>query len=83
VTGHILNAFYDIYAEDDHNINLIKLGIINMMKMHVDTFKGMIREAYKTGEIDKKANGYLKETLLNLKGFIKYKDDMFIKQGLA
>ena len=53
------------------------------MKMHVDTFRSMIREAYKAGEIDKKANGYLKETLLNLKGFIKYKEDMFIKQGLA
>ncbi len=83
VTGHILNAFFDIYAEDDHNINLIKLGIINMMKQHVDTFRNMIREAYKNGEIDREANGYLKESLTNLKGFISYKEDMFRKQNLA
>lgn len=39
VIAHVLNAFFDIYKDEDYNINLINKGVIETMKAGVKEFK--------------------------------------------
>ena len=38
VIAHVLNAFFDIYKEEDYNKNLIDVNVINTMKAGVTEF---------------------------------------------
>jgi hypothetical protein len=42
VTSHVLNAYFDIYKEDDFNINLKNVGLIESMKIGVNEFKSRV-----------------------------------------
>lgn len=42
VTSHVLNAFYDIYGEDDFNFNLKSVGVIDAMKYGVNEFRSRV-----------------------------------------
>jgi len=43
VTSHVLNAYYDIYGEDDYNFNLKSVGVIEAMKNGVCEFRSSVR----------------------------------------
>jgi hypothetical protein len=38
VIAHVLNAFFDIFKDEDYNKNLIELNVINTMKAGVTEF---------------------------------------------
>jgi hypothetical protein len=38
VIAHVLNAFFDIYKDEDYNINLVNVNVINTMKAGVAEF---------------------------------------------
>lgn len=38
VIAHVLNAFFDIYKEEDYNKNLIEVNVIDTMKAGVSEF---------------------------------------------
>lgn len=42
VIAHVLNAFFDIYKDEDYNINLFSVNIINTMKAGVSEFKNRV-----------------------------------------
>ncbi len=39
VIAHVLNAFFDIYKDEDYNINLINKGVIQTMKAGVKEYQ--------------------------------------------
>jgi hypothetical protein len=82
VVSHVLNAYFDIYREDDLNINLKNVGVIELMRAGEKEFKKRVRNAKMMKELDKDAYSYAQEVHLNLKNFIKYKEDMFKKQNI-
>ena len=43
VTSHVLNAFYDIYTEDDYNFNLKSVGVVDAMKYGVNEFRSRVK----------------------------------------
>jgi hypothetical protein len=43
VTSHVLNAFYDIYTEDDFNFNLKSVGLVDAMKYGINEFRSRVR----------------------------------------
>ena len=70
----------DIFSEDDLESNkfLKELGIVAMMKEGANEFKNRMKTAKKSKLIDKEGYDYIKETLMNLKRFVKYKEDSFL-----
>lgn len=42
VLSHVLNAYYDIYKEDDMNVNLKSVGVIELMKMGTKEFRSKV-----------------------------------------
>jgi hypothetical protein len=42
VTSHVLNAYYDIYGEDDYNFNLKSVGVVEAMKNGVSEFRSRV-----------------------------------------
>jgi hypothetical protein len=44
VIAHILNAFFDIYSEDDYNYNLLKVGVINTMTEAIGVFREKVND---------------------------------------
>lgn len=46
VTSHVLNAFYDIYAEDDYNFNLKSVGVVDAMKIGINEFRSRVKLSY-------------------------------------
>ena len=44
VTSHVLNAYFDIYKEDDYESNLIlkQVGVIELMKLGANEFKSRV-----------------------------------------
>ena len=46
VTSHVLNAFYDIYAEDDYNFNLKSVGVVDAMKFGINEFRSRVKLSY-------------------------------------
>ena len=60
-----------------------------MMKVGLPQFRSkviwiilQVKSAFKTDEIDTKTYSYAKEAIINLKRFIKYKENMFGEQKL-
>ena len=43
VIAHVLNAFFDIYKDEDYNKNLIELNVINTMKAGITEFGTRVR----------------------------------------
>ena len=74
----------DIFSEDDLESNkfLKELGIVAMMKEGANEFKNRMKTAKKSKLIDKEGYDYIKETLMNLKRFVKYKEDSFAKLNI-
>jgi hypothetical protein len=44
VIAHVLNAYFDIYAEDNFNKILLDSGIIEMMKTGLPQFKTKVKK---------------------------------------
>ena len=84
IVAHLSNAFMDIFSEDDLESNkfLKELGIVSMMKEGVNEFKNRMKSAKKSKLIDKEGYDYIKETLMNMKRFVKYKEDSFAKLNI-
>lgn len=53
-----------------------------MMKEGANEFKNRMKTAKKSKLIDKEGYDYIKETLMNLKRFVKYKEDSFAKLNI-
>ena len=81
VISHLANSFMDLFCDDDLESNKIlkELGIIEMMKQGANEFSSRMKNAKITKEIDKDTFAYIKETLLNMKRFVKYKENSFIQ----
>lgn len=81
VISHLVNSFMDLFCNDDLESNKIlkDLGVIEMMKQGLNEFKSRMKNAKVAKEIDKDTFAYIKETLLNMKRFIKYKEKSFIQ----
>ncbi len=71
LTTAVLNAFFDIYAEEDHNAVLEELGVIKLLQDNVENYKLMIQNGKE--KMDKADCDYCRTTLVNLKRFIQYK----------
>jgi hypothetical protein len=54
VTSHVLNAYYDIYGEDDYNFNLKSVEVIDAMKYGVNEFRSRVNLNYLNIYADKK-----------------------------
>lgn len=46
VVAHVLNAFFDIYKDEDYNANLIETNVINTMKAGVTEFGTRVNLIY-------------------------------------
>ena len=81
VISHLANSFMDLFCDDDLESNKIlkELGIIEMMKQGANEFRARMKNAKIAKEIDKDTFAYIKETLLNMKRFVKYKENSFIQ----
>lgn len=77
--NELLNAFFDVYSEDNFNQVLAEFNIVNMMEQGAVFFKNKVfisvnkkifeeKKNYERSEVED-----FKQTLLNLKRFIKYK----------
>ena len=79
VLSHVINAFMDIFKGDDLESNkyLKKIEIINIMKNGINEYKNRMKLSKKNKDIDKEEYEYIKETFINMKRFIKYKEDSF------
>ena len=79
ILAHVINAFMDIFKNDDLESNkfLKEIDIINLMSKGVSEFKNMLKNGKKNKELDSESVEYCKETSLNMKRFIKYKEDSF------
>ena len=79
VLSHVINAFMDIFKGDDLESNkyLKNIQIIDIMKKGVNEFKNRMKSSKKNNEIDKEGYDYVKDTFINLKRFIKYKENSF------
>lgn len=79
VLSHVINAYMDIYKEDDIDINknLKSSEVIALMKNGVNEFRDKIKQAKINEEIDKDGYEYAKETLINMKRFVEYKEASF------
>ncbi len=79
VLSHVINAFMDLFKGDDLESNkyLKKIEIINIMKNGINEFKNRMKLSKKNKDIDKEEYEYIKETFINMKRFIKYKEDSF------
>ena len=81
VLSHVLNAFMDIFKNDDYESNkyLKELDIINLFNNNLNEFKNRIK---KEKNPEKETYDYIKETYINMKRFVKYKLDSFQKLNL-
>lgn len=75
VLCHVFNSFMDVYAVDEYNDVLAKSGIVQLM-INGNVPKNLISQikaGHSQGILDKDTTDYCKETVSNLKEFIKYK----------
>ena len=79
VLSHVINAFMDIFKNDDLESNkyLKEIDIINLFKKGISEFKNKFKLAKKENNLEPEAIDYCKDTFLNIKRFIKYKEDSF------
>ena len=79
VLSHIINAFMDIFKNDDLESNkyLKEIDVINLFSKGIVEFKNKFKKAKKDNNLEPEAIDYCKDTFLNMKRFIKYKEDSF------
>ena len=79
VLSHVINAFMDVFKNDDLESNqyLKNIGVIDLFSKAVPEFKNKFKNAKKEGKLEQESIDYCKDTFLNMKRFIKYKDDNF------
>ena len=79
VLSHIINAFMDIFKNDDLESNkyLKEIDIINLFSKGISEFKNKFKNAKKENLLEQESIDYCKDTFLNMKRFIKYKDNSF------
>ena len=84
VLSHIINAFMDIFKNDDLESNkyLKEIDIINLFNKGISEFKNKFKKAKKENNLEPESIDYCKDTFLNIKRFIKYKEDSFKKLKL-
>jgi hypothetical protein len=79
VLSHVINAFMDIFKNDDFESNkyLKEIDIINLFSKGISEFKNKFKLAKKENSLEPESIGYCKDTFLNMKRFIKYKENSF------
>ena len=79
VLSHVINAFMDIYKNDDLESNkyLKDTGVMELFVKAVPEFKNKLKKAKNEDKMEFESIEYCKETFLNMKRFIKYKEDNF------
>ena len=79
VLSHVINAFMDIFKNDDLESNkcLKETDVINLFGKGINEFKNKFKIAKKENSLEQESIGYIKDTFLNMKRFIKYKQDSF------
>ena len=79
VLSHVINAFMDIFKNDDFESNkyLKDIDIINLFSKGISEFKNKFKNAKKENILEQESIDYCKDTLLNMKRFIKYKENSF------
>ena len=79
VLSHVINAFMDIFKNDDLESNkyLKEIDIINLFSKGISEFKNKFKKAKKENNLEPESIDYCKDTFLNMKRFIKYKEDSF------
>ena len=79
VLSHVINAFMDIYKNDDLESNKYfkQIGVMDLFNKAVPEFKNKFKNAKKEGKMEQESIDYCKDTFLNMKRFIKYKIDNF------
>ena len=79
VLSHVINAFMDIFKNDDleSNTYLRQIGVMDLFGKALPQFKNKLKVSKKEGKMDQESIGYCKDTFLNMKRFIKYKEDNF------
>ena len=84
VLSHVINAFMDIFKNDDLESNkyLKEIDIINLFNKGITEFKNKFKKAKKENNLEPESIDYCKDTFLNMKRFIKYKEDSFKKLKL-
>lgn len=71
--GEALNAIFDIYPDVDYDIVFKEKNFLTILNYGYSVFKDKIKAARK--DLNKEQVGTLKQHLLNLKRFIKYKKE--------
>ena len=84
VLSHVINAFMDIFKNDDLESNkyLKEIDIINLFNKGISEFKNKFKKAKKEKNLEPESIDYCKDTFLNIKRFINYKEDSFKKLKL-
>ena len=79
VLSHVINAFMDIFKNDDLESNkyLKEIDVINLFSKGISEFKNKFKKAKKENNLEQESIDYCKDTFLNMKRFIKYKEDSF------
>ena len=79
VLSHVINAFMDVFKNDDLESNqyLKNIGVMDLFSKAVPEFKNKFKKAKKEGKLEQESIDYCKDTFLNMKRFIKYKQDNF------
>ena len=79
VLSHVINAFMDVFKNDDLESNqyLKQIGVMDLFSKAVPEFKNKFKKAKKEGKMEQESIDYCKDTFLNMKRFIKYKQDNF------
>ena len=79
VLSHVINAFMDIFKNDDLESNkyLKQIGVMDLFSKAIPEFKNKFKKAKKEGKMEQESIDYCKDTFLNMKRFIKYKEDNF------
>ena len=79
VLSHVIDAFMDIFKNDDLESNkyLKLIGIVNLFNKAIPEFKNKFKNSKKEGKLEEESIGYCKDVFINMKRFIKYKEDCF------
>ena len=79
VLSHVINAFMDIFKNDDleSNTYLKQIGVMDLFSKAIPEFKNKFKKSKKEGTMEQESIDYCKDTFLNMKRFIKYKEDNF------
>ncbi|TNV81755.1 hypothetical protein FGO68_gene4081 [Halteria grandinella] len=71
--SHALDAFYDIFSENNYNQALADKQVIQMMKVGLPHLQGLYKGARSEKQMSKRELRYADQALENLPAFIEYK----------